>query len=111
MDPSNRYPNAQIISLEADPQTYDILKNNTDHQSGDWTSIHAAAGSQEGKTVHLSDEGPSMSHRIAEHGQISISTISLASLIKRLSDKRDEKVDLVKIDIEGSEEDFSLPKP
>lgn len=106
-------PDARIVSVEADPETYKLLKRNATDRNGrgfSWNTVHAAASTRDGDTVLLSNTGPSMSHRIEANGTIAVPTISLQTLINQFTSK-DHKIDLMKIDIEGSEEDFLCAIP
>lgn len=101
-------PGARILSVEADPCTCDVLKQNAAPRRDeglDWTPLHAAAGARDGDLVLLSNEGPSMSHRVDSQGTIAVPTVSLAALLNHVAGA-DGTVDLMKVDIEGSEEAF-----
>jgi len=106
--------NVQILSVEADPLTCQIAKNNakncTPQGANNWQVIHAAAGANDSDVLFLSDNGPSMSHRIDSSGTIPVQSISLKALLDKMS-PGGECVDLVKIDIEGSEEAFLCADP
>lgn len=61
-------PNARIVSAEADPRTWRVLERNiaaTSSKSAGWSAIHAAAHATDGETILLSEDGPSMSHRVS----------------------------------------------
>ena len=57
------------------------------------------------KLKKFSQDGPSMSHKADTSGSILVKTINLPNLLN-LSSIENNKVDILKIDIEGSEEDF-----
>lgn len=104
---------AHILSVEADPQTYRVTKLNNAafvKEGAEWQVIHGAAGSEDGSTLFLSNVGPSMSHRIGSGGTIKVPGISLMTLLDEIS-PNGGSVDLVKIDIEGSEENFLCACP
>lgn len=106
-------PAARIVSVEADPETAAVAERNAAirRKSGaDWLIVNAAAGAQDGAVLRLSAAGPSMSHRIDPAGAVQVHSLSLASLIERLAPDGGE-IDLMKVDIEGSEEEFLCSHP
>lgn len=105
--------NAIVTSIEANPNTYKILEKNIQSTSEGttWNAMWAAAG-REGETVYISNSGSPLSHRVLSKGEISVSTISLGEIINKIcSEAKTEMIDLMKIDIEGSEEDFICAEP
>lgn len=106
-------PKARVFSIEADPGTYRVAEWNVAafaKQGADWRVIHAAAGSEDGAKVRLSNAGPSMSHRIDPDGTVEVESVSLTTLLDRVA-ADGAPVDLVKIDIEGSEEALLCATP
>lgn len=104
-------PGARILSVEADPQTAGVLADNAARVAGtDWHTINAAAAATDGDILRLSTDGPPMSHRISDSGGIEVQGLSLATLIAQRS-PNGEPIDLLKIDIEGSEERFLCTEP
>lgn len=104
----NVVPEATILSIEADPHTFEVLRRNADALQGTaarWSVQQLAAGARDGEVLRLSDAGPSMSHRISSIGEIAVESISLESLVELLVPDGGT-VDLVKLDVEGSEEAF-----
>lgn len=93
-------PNARIVSVEADPQTFRVLQKNFAAHGIDGIALHRAATQHDGGVVRFRDEGPSMSHRVDATGKVEVPTISLDKLVELAGGR----VDLAKIDIEGSEE-------
>lgn len=76
-------PNARIVSAEADPRTWETLERNvaaTASKFTGWMAIHAAAHATDGETILLSEEGPSMSHRVSAEGTLAVPSISLGSV-------------------------------
>jgi FkbM family methyltransferase len=107
------YPGARVRSVEADPQTYDILARNVAvARSGGarWEAVNAAAWEEDAKEIRFSAAGPSMSHRIDGRGDIIVRGVMLKTLLEGLVD-RGGAIDLMKIDIEGSEETFLCKSP
>lgn len=106
-------PSAHIISIEADPRTFELASKNVAEQLArgrSWTIVHAAAGARDGECVYLTDTGPSMSHRIAADGSVPVATVSLAALLFRATEGK-TNLDLMKVDIEGSEQAFLCTNP
>jgi FkbM family methyltransferase len=104
---------AQILSVEANPYTLETLLSNMGEYpeaQTNWTIIHAAGHNEDGAIISLSNCGPSMGHKIIEGGDIDVAGITLESLIQQLGGT-DSVIDLVKIDIEGSEERFICERP
>jgi len=95
-----QFPNARIIAFEPDPGFVPILRRNLDRNSaGDVEVVDAAVWINNG-TTHWFCEGIDGSH-ITHGGEdaskvISVRTIDLAEYLT-------EPVDLIKMDIEGSE--------
>lgn len=106
-------PGAKVLSVEADPATYQVASLNiaTGRSVGaDWEVMHGAAGSADGEFVRFSSNGPSMSHRIAAEGDVEVPVVSLATLLSLLA-ADGGRIDLAKVDIEGSEEAFLAEVP
>lgn len=104
---------AQVLSVEADPETYRVTELNCTafvKEGADWRVIHGAAGSEDDSMLVLSDVGPSMSHHVGSDGTVEVRGISLTTLLDKLA-PNGASVDLVKIDIEGSEEAFLCAAP
>lgn len=107
-------PKARILSVEANPATYVVLQENACR----WSSVgaalrveHAAAWTHDGETLKIGEySGSSMSDRVDDSGALSAPSLSLPSLIALCSPKG-EDVDLVKVDIEGSEEALICSHP
>lgn len=105
-------PGARILSIEADPETFEILSRNAAaavESGARWTVLHGAAGASQGEILYLSNTGPSMGHRIDAKGSVPVSSLTLPHLLDHLAQGRD--VDLLKVDIEGSEEKFLCAAP
>jgi FkbM family methyltransferase len=104
---------AQVLSVEADPDTFQISLQNSQKLTSQgfyWEILEKAAGATDNESLSFSSVGPSMSHRLNSEGDISVHSISLRSLLNHL-DPQHEGVDLMKIDIEGGEENFLCNDP
>lgn len=91
------YPDATILAFEADPFVYETLQENLQRtkQVG-VTPINAAVASKPGTVQFSSDRD--MGGRVDTQGSESVPAV-------RLSDYIVERVDLLKLDVEGSEFD------
>ena len=106
-------PNARLHSIEADPQTYAVLSSNIADARTDgaqWQALHAAAWGTDGGVLRFSSAGPSMSHRVSSEGDVLVEGITLKRLLDGLVGEAGT-VDLLKVDIEGSEEAFLCASP
>jgi len=103
-------PSARILSVEADPKTYALLLHSSTLSSNadtPWTCTHRAAW-KNNDNIAFSDEGDSMSHKVLKTGSLQVSGITLPELIEQTGE---EKIDLMKVDIEGAEEAFICEYP
>lgn len=102
-------PKSQIMSVEASPETHKTLSENIElsHDKGLlWSSLHAAAWSTDGH-VSFSTDGESMGHKVEESGSRKIPSLCYRSLMDKIKEKFGKsEIDILKIDIEGSEEPF-----
>jgi FkbM family methyltransferase len=106
-------PRARVCSVEADPQTYGVLAKNVNlgrAVGARWDARNAAAWGESGRALGFSAEGPSMSHRVSNQGDVVVQTVSLRRLLDEAVGE-DGMVDLMKVDIEGSEEAFLCTAP
>jgi FkbM family methyltransferase len=106
-------PSARAQSVEADPETYRVLLSNiadARSQGSEWKAVHAAAWSTDCDAVRFFSVGPSMSHRVSSKGNTIVEGISLKSLLDGFVGGSGI-VDLLKVDIEGSEEAFLCAEP
>lgn len=90
-----RYPQAQITVFEADPTLADILEENLQHLGLKSIEIVKAAVSGTAGTVKFARDRVLTGHVTSGDG-LSIHCV-------RLSDRLEKPVDLLKVDIEGSE--------
>lgn len=101
-------PSIKVLSVEASPDTFKILSGNCAGAKADWKTIHRACWSTKGE-ICFSTRGDSMSHRAETGGKIKVATIPLSDLINQLSP--DKNINLMKVDIEGAEEEFLCAAP
>jgi FkbM family methyltransferase len=98
-----RFPDAKIVAIEPDPGSVRVLRMNIrDGSRADLTEIIEAAVTCDGKPVLLDQSGDSDSHKIGSSG-IAVAGIMIGEAIQRAAGP-DGMVDLLKMDIEGSEQ-------
>lgn len=97
-----RFKNASVVSVEAAEDTYHVLKKNRDlNDKLDWTVFNFAVWGHDGP-LRLSRKGSPVSHRVTSStGDELVNGISLNTLLSKI---HWDQVDLIKMDIEGSEE-------
>ncbi|MBI4825102.1 MAG: FkbM family methyltransferase [Nitrospirae bacterium] len=102
------YPGSKIIAFEPHAETFELLKDNVERNglAEDVTLINAALNNSEGESVFYSDldktttTGMSLTTRLHEKGK-RIKEETVASVL--LSEYINGEVDLLKMDIEGTE--------
>jgi FkbM family methyltransferase len=100
-------PGATVHSYEPDAATFEILLENVRRNPGlAWDAYHAAAHAQTG-TVRFASAPTSTAGRVGATG-VDVPSVSLADIVNRLGSRR---VDLAKIDIEGSEAELLCASP
>ena len=97
-----RYPAAQVASVEAADDTFEVLEaNRRANPSSNWEVLNYGVWRDDGPLT-LMRRGISVSHRVIEGaGDEAVQGISLPTLLGRLGWDR---VDLIKMDIEGGED-------
>lgn len=103
-------PAANVICVEPDPETLELTKRNWKHLGLAGGVTHRAGSALDDEILSLSVTGPTMSHHVDQSGEIKVKGISLATLVK-MSAGDNGRVDLVKVDIEGSEEALICSAP
>jgi len=99
-------PAVKVVSVEASPSTYKILQANvTMNPDIDWQAYNRAAWGNN-DTLQFSDEGEGMSRHVQAGGKVGVQGITLAELVA--THAQNGRVDLLKVDIEGAEEQFIL---
>jgi FkbM family methyltransferase len=104
---ANKYPDARIIAIEPEPSNFEMLKKNTSHYPN-ILAVHGALWN-ENKTLSISDPGEGewgfqtsdRESRATEKG-INVRGITLDKLMDECGI---DYIDVLKIDIEGSEKE------
>ncbi len=102
---ANRFPNAKIIAIEPESRNFDVLKKNTEKYDH-ITAIKAGIWS---KTTHLKivdDKVASWGFRVEETTASDGAAIAAISIEDIMKQHNIEKIDILKIDIEGSEKEI-----
>ncbi|EJL68379.1 FkbM family methyltransferase [Chryseobacterium populi] len=95
-----KYPNAKIYSVEASPENFQLLKANT-ASFKNIACFHAAAHFEDG-SVNFGTQELSYNQKVSESG-IPVQALSVETFMKN---NHLQRMDLLKIDIEGAEADL-----
>lgn len=98
-------PNLDVHSVEADPDTFDVLKANRDASgSPRWSVSHCAVAGKDG-VLRFRHEGVSTAGRLAAPGEEGrdVPAVRWPTLLSRINPKG--RIVLLKVDIEGAEGD------
>lgn len=103
------YPQSRITAIEANPATFETLVQNiNDNHLADVETLNVAVtgGDETEATLTFAEAGDLRSTRMKEmHGKAGADVKEIVVPAKRLSSVLPESVDLLKMDIEGSEHD------
>lgn len=100
--------NARIIGIEANPETADFARINSQLNPGKKWDVHNLAAWKNCETIYLESSEASVSSKIAANGKIAVKATDMRSLWTLLPE---QKADIMKIDIEGAEEEFLFSSP
>lgn len=102
----HRNPHVQVLMVEADPSNYELLVSNVGHTYSDqqYKALNNAAW-RNNDALKFSTAGDSMGHKVALDGDIQVKGITFAEIVALALEGQD-RIDLMKIDIEGAEEAF-----
>ncbi len=97
---ASAYPAARIYSVEADPDNFALLRQNTESEPR-IVPIHACVVAKPQAMVHFANQGPAWGRKSDATGSgISVPAVTVDELLSRYAIDR---VDLLKMDIEGAE--------
>jgi FkbM family methyltransferase len=100
---ASRYPRAKIFSIEPHPENFELLTRNTSSEAR-IVPINAAVVGQPRTNIRFSTSGPAWGNKITQDdADIEVPAISIAELCKNYGL---EHIDLLKVDIEGGEEEI-----
>lgn len=97
-------PGSEIVSVEADPSTFDVALKNIPKHTESWKIYNRAAFDRSGMAVSLKTSGPSMGHHLSSDGDVEVVSIDLEEVLALAH--TDRRISLLKIDVEGAEEAF-----
>lgn len=97
------YPLANVTAFEPDPATFEALRTNTSTLSG--VTLHQIAlGATDGTIDFYRDSNPDTSSLLMSTNPLRKNGACIAVPVRRLSSFLPSRVDLLKIDVEGSEQ-------
>lgn len=100
-------PLAKIMSLEASPATYKILRKNQKANKlkcPNWSIKNGAAWKNNENIKFKNSSESTMSHRVDKNGDVDVPGVTYKDIIELHS--QDNPINIMKIDIEGAEEAF-----
>lgn len=101
-------PHSNIIGIEAHPDTAKIAEKNASLNNQKSWVVYNRAAWKNCETIYLETGAASVSTKISTSGKLGVQGIDMPSLFKILPH---EKIDIMKIDIEGAEEEFLCSYP
>jgi len=107
----HRYPDARVIAVEADPRTYARLVENVEGVPGVETYHAAVAGSSGTMSFFCSTDSSicsSLTRRSDTDEEVTVNAMTLETLLEAAGV---ERVDLLKLDVEGAEADVLPTAP
>jgi FkbM family methyltransferase len=99
---SNRYPNAKVIAIEPEPSNFSMLKSNAELYPR-IIPVNAALWNRDGVVSLKDGESGSWGMRVSEPVRSSDAFVRSVTVPTLLREYGIDKVDLLKIDIEGAE--------
>jgi FkbM family methyltransferase len=102
----NRYPRARVLAFEPNPEAADVLDDALQRNDIDGVEVHRVAlGLAEGLSPLYAPVGHRASASASLDAHHDLSSVEVAVVeVRRLSSFLPERVDLLKIDVEGSED-------
>lgn len=97
-------PKGKVISFEAHPLTAQVFRENIAlHRASNISLVNAAVGAEPGSLEMLYGKGDSGSTHVATSGDRSTVTVPVVTLDDKLAELGINRVDYLKIDVEGFE--------
>jgi FkbM family methyltransferase len=95
----------KVLSIEAASENFEILKRNISHGNvQNVTAMHCAVGDLPGTvSMHLPNDGNSGMYQVNRCGDYENANVPMRTIDSILGELKLEEVDLLKMDIEGSE--------
>ena len=101
---SEKFPNAQIVSIEPNKENFELLKKNTVNYKN-VHCIHAALWYQKEKLDISNKEEKSAGYMMAPNADESADLIQSVTVNQLIEDYKMSEISILKIDIEGSEKE------
>lgn len=101
-------PRSQIVGVEADAVTAALARSNAPPGGNSLWTVHHRAAWRNNDQIFLESGALSVSNRVSETGHKPVQGIDLATLWSLLPSV---EVDVLKVDVEGAEEDFLFSQP
>jgi len=100
---SLKYPQARIVAFEASPYIFGILESNIKKNNVTNATLHLNAVWIKDEIIEFSDEGADSGsvYSISDAKKIKVQAVDFLEIIKK-----EDKIDFLKIDIEGAENDL-----
>jgi FkbM family methyltransferase len=102
----SRFPNAELLAVEPDPQSFELLCENLEPYGSRATARHAGVWSHTAELVMEEDryrDGREWSHQVRPASPGEDAGIAGVDLARLMADAGHESVSLLKMDIEGAE--------
>ena len=100
-------PQINIISVEPSETTFFKLNKTTSEiENNRWFLLNKAAWKDD-SAISFNTSGESMGHKVSDQGDRKVDGVSLQELLNNIKERfAVEEIDLMKVDIEGAEENF-----
>jgi FkbM family methyltransferase len=102
----NAFPNARLVAIEPEPGNYGVLRKNLEQFGDRATALQAAVWSSDTSLRLVRGEfldAREWTYQAKEHPDTSLEVVAAKSIPTLLKELRAERIDLLKVDIEGGE--------
>jgi FkbM family methyltransferase len=102
-----RYPNARVAGIEMDARNLELCRRNVAPYGDRCEVLHAAVWSSDGEVSYSADDADSLAYHVdagaTNGGGTTVRSLSLNTL---LAERGVDRVDYIKIDVEGAEREL-----
>jgi FkbM family methyltransferase len=102
------YPDATLFAFEPEPENFRLLRANTNALDRVRIEHLALGASKSIATLHVASHGALHSIKAADAGETGTVPVECVRLADYMDDQRIDRIDLLKMDVEGSELDLLL---
>lgn len=95
-----RYPDAAVTGVEMDAENLELCRRNVEPYGARCSVLHAAVWHEDGEVSYSNEKDDSLAYRVESNGGTTVRSLSLDTL---LAERGVDRVDYVKMDIEGAE--------